>query len=95
MRTIRRIAVEVDRDDPRLVRIEVFGDAFMHNMVRILVGTFVDVARERLEPGAVTRALASKRRDDAGITAPPDGLYLVSVTLADEGHDAWPSEPGT
>jgi hypothetical protein len=42
----------------------------------------------------VSRALASKRRDDAGITAPPDGLYLVSVTLADEGREAWPSETG-
>ncbi len=94
VRTLRSIVVEVDRDDPRLVRIEVQGDAFMHNMVRILVGTFVDVARERLDPGAVTRALASKRRDDAGITAPPDGLYLVSVALSDEGHGAWPSEPG-
>ncbi|HVK69301.1 MAG TPA: tRNA pseudouridine(38-40) synthase TruA [Polyangium sp.] len=94
VRTLRRVSVEVDRDDPRLVRIEVEGDAFMHNMVRILVGTFVDVARERLAPGAVSRALASKRRDDAGITAPPDGLYLVSVTLADEGREAWPSETG-
>jgi len=91
-RTLRRVDVEVDRDDPRLVRIEVEGDAFMHNMVRILVGTFVDVARERLEPFAVSRALASKRRDDAGITAPPDGLYLVSVALSDEGRDPFPSD---
>jgi tRNA pseudouridine38-40 synthase len=90
VRTLREVTVEVDRDDPRIVRVEVTGDAFMHNMVRILVGTIVDVARGRLEPGAIGRALASRRRDDAGITAPPDGLYLVSVTLPDEGTSAWP-----
>jgi tRNA pseudouridine38-40 synthase len=91
VRTLRAVTVEVDRDEPRLVRIEVVGDAFMHNMVRILVGTIVDVARERLEPGAVSRALASRRREDGGITAPPDGLYLVNVFLPDEGADAWPA----
>jgi len=92
VRTIRSLEIEVDRDDPRLVRVEVSGDAFMHNMVRILVGTIVDVARERLEPGAIGRALASRKRDDAGLTAPPDGLYLVRASLKDEGASAWPPD---
>ena len=52
----------------------------------------VDVARGRLEPGAITRALASGKREDAGITAPPDGLYLEHMDLSDEGREAWPED---
>lgn len=92
MRTIERFTVEVDGTDPRIVRIDVEGNAFMHNMVRILVGTLMDVARERLEPGAITRALESQRREHLGITAPPEGLYLVSMTLSDEGSSPWPED---
>jgi tRNA pseudouridine38-40 synthase len=90
VRTLQQVTVEIDPADPRLVRVEVEGDAFMHNMVRILVGTIVDVARKRLAPGAIARALASHERTDAGITAPPDGLYLVHVALSDEGSEGWP-----
>ena len=52
--TIRTLArVDVERDaDPRLVSVVVEGDAFMHNMVRILVGTMADVGRRRLPAGA-------------------------------------------
>ena len=73
------------------VAIDITGDGFLHNMVRILVGTAVDVARNRLEPGAVARALSSRDRRDAGITAPPDGLYLEEVTLDSDSFEArWP-----
>lgn len=91
VRTLREVAVSVDADDPRIVRVDVRGDAFLHNMVRILVGTLVDVGRGRLPPGAIERALASRDRRDAGITAPPDGLCLERVELPEEGADAWPA----
>ena len=91
VRTLRSVEVELDPGDLRVVRIDVHGDAFMHNMVRILVGAIVDVARGRLARGAIGRALASRDRRDLGITAPPDGLYLEHVELEDEGTDAWPS----
>ncbi len=94
MRTLRRVSISEDPSDPRLLRVDVEGTAFMHNMVRILVGTIVDVARGRLEPGAITRALASGQREDAGITAPPDGLYLEHITLHDDGEEAWPPDAG-
>ena len=66
------------------------GDAFLHNMVRILVGTIADVARGRLEAGAIRRALLSRNRRDAGITAPAAGLYLEQVLMVNEGSNAWP-----
>lgn len=89
-RTLRLVEASLDPADPRVCRVDVEGDAFMHNMVRILVGTLVDVARGHLAPGAIARALASRSRRDAGITAPPDGLCLERVRLDDEGEAAWP-----
>jgi tRNA pseudouridine38-40 synthase len=80
-RTIDAIGLSRDPEDPRVVRVDVRGKAFMHNMVRILVGTLADVGRGRLEEGAVTRAIASGDRRDAGITAPAEGLYLEEMQL--------------
>jgi tRNA pseudouridine38-40 synthase len=85
------IAANVTAIGEQRVAVDISGDGFLHNMVRILVGTAVDVARDRLEPGAVARALSSRDRRDGGITAPPDGLYLESVTLDSEAfEDRWP-----
>jgi tRNA pseudouridine38-40 synthase len=92
VRTLREISISEDASDPRILRIDIEGNAFMHNMVRILVGTFVDVARGRLPEGAVARAIASGDRRDAGITAPAAGLYLQRVLLRDEGTGAWPPD---
>ena len=39
----------------------------------------------------VRRALASGRREDLGMTAPADGLYLEHIQLENAGHDAWPA----
>jgi tRNA pseudouridine38-40 synthase len=94
IRTLRSVRISEDPSDPRILRVDVLGNSFMHNMVRILVGTIVDVARGRLEPGAISRAIASGQRDDAGITAPPDGLYLEHIKLGDDGEEAWPPDPG-
>lgn len=75
----------------RLIAIDVTGDGFLHHMVRILVGTVVDVARRRLAPGALARALSSGDRRQAGVTAPADGLYLEHIELTPVLElDAWP-----
>lgn len=93
-RTLFAVTPERDPADPRSLWITVEGTAFLHNMVRILVGTLLDVARGRRRPGAAARALASRRRTDAGITAPPDGLVLDRVWLSDEGESPFPPEEG-
>jgi tRNA pseudouridine38-40 synthase len=91
VRTMTRCDVERSADG-RLLSIVVEGDAFLYNMVRIVVGTLMDVARGHLEEGAITRALASGARKDAGMTAPAHGLVLEHVDLAlpEGAGEAWP-----
>jgi tRNA pseudouridine38-40 synthase len=59
-------------------------------MVRIIVGSLVDVGRGKLDPSVLESALTNRDRTSLGITAPPDGLYLDEMVLDDEGRDAWP-----
>jgi len=90
--TVRTLTcVDVAREG-RFVVVTVEGRAFLYNMVRILVGTMVDVARWRLEEGAVARALQARDRCAAGMTAPAHGLVLdrVDVELPGEAGEPWP-----
>jgi tRNA pseudouridine38-40 synthase len=74
--------VERFADHPGLVSIEVRGNAFMKNMVRILAGTLVEVGRGRMAPSRIDHILGPEgRREDAGVTAPAHGLTLVSMRL--------------
>jgi len=63
----------------RDVEIEIVGDGFLYNMVRIITGTLVDVGTGKIHPVAVPHIIESKDRQNAGHTAPPQGLYLVEV----------------
>jgi tRNA pseudouridine38-40 synthase len=85
-----RISLEQDPSDPRVIWWVVEGDRFLMHMIRILVGTLVDVGRGRLAPGVCQRALTSFSRRDLGVTAPPFGLYLHQVQLSQGGTDRWP-----
>jgi tRNA pseudouridine38-40 synthase len=73
VRTIR--ACEVSCRAPLLV-VGVEGSGFLWNMVRIMVGTLVDVGLGRYRPDQIDEMLAAKDRTAAGSTAPPHGLYL-------------------
>jgi tRNA pseudouridine38-40 synthase len=78
--TTRRIeAIEVSAPDPELLVLDVRGNAFLRNMVRILVGTLVEVGAGRRPPSQVAEILASRDRILAGITAPAHGLELMEV----------------
>lgn len=61
------------------VEFYISGDGFLHNMVRILVGTLIYVSEGKRTEDDVRAALETGKRDFAGITLPPCGLYLNKV----------------
>jgi len=58
---------------------EIEGDGFLRYMVRNIVGTLVEVGRGKLTSGDFKTILESRDREQAGATAPPQGLFLVKV----------------
>ena len=60
------------------IRITVTGNGFLHNMVRIIVGTLVEVGRGERSAGSIDELFGGKRAD-AGFLAPPQGLCLMEV----------------
>lgn len=65
--------------EPTDIEIEVTGDGFLYNMVRIIVGTLVDVGLGKIEPEDLEKIIEAKDRAKAGHTAPPQGLYLKEI----------------
>ncbi len=65
-----------------LAQFHITADAFMRNMVRVLVGTQLEVASSRRTLDSFVQLLHGAARSNAGDTAPPHGLYLESVTYA-------------
>lgn len=72
-----------------LVLIEVTGNAFLHNMVRIIVGTLVEVGRGHRPSSWVEEALLAQDRRAAGPTAPPEGLTFADVAYPEGTLSAW------
>ena len=61
------------------IRFRVHGTGFLQNMVRIIVGTLLEVGYGRLKPEDMEAILEAKDRKVAGPTAPPEGLMLMKV----------------
>ena len=59
--------------------IELTGNGFLYNMVRIIAGTLVEVGNGKIKPEEIPNIIKSKERQKAGKTLPPQGLYLVKV----------------
>lgn len=76
IRTVYSLDI-VKEDDYITVSIE--GNGFLYNMVRIIVGTLIEVGRGRINPDDIKDIIESKNRQKAGITAKPYGLYLEKV----------------
>jgi len=83
--TIRNLrSIELAREGA-LLTLTVEGNAFLHNMVRIIAGTLVDVGRKRVPPDAVAQMLLGRDRVRAGQTAPAQGLTLDEVFYGPHG----------
>lgn len=67
-----------------LIVIEVQANAFLHHMVRNIVGVLMAVGNGEREPEWVAKVLAARNRCAASVTAPPYGLYLVGVEYPDQ-----------
>ena len=77
--TVRRIdALRIDRVGEEL-RVTVSGNGFLYNMVRILVGTLIEVGRGEREADTIP-ALFGAKREEAGYLVPASGLCLMEVT---------------
>ena len=76
VRTVLRCEVLTDAPE---IHIVVEGTGFLYNMVRIIAGTLVEVARGRFTPEVIDRIIESCDRRQAGPTLPPQGLCLEWV----------------
>lgn len=61
----------------------IIGNGFLYNMVRIIVGTLLEVGQEKKQPEEISAILQSRDRKAAGKTAPAHGLYLWDVVYDD------------
>ena len=76
VRTVTDIRIEKNKDQ---VEFYVSGDGFLHNMVRIIVGTLIYVNENKRCVEDIKEALETGNREKAGKTLPPHGLYLNKV----------------
>ena len=61
------------------IYIELTGNGFLYNMVRIIAGTLVEVGEGKIEPKEIENIINQKKRENAGKTLPPQGLFLLDV----------------
>lgn len=76
VRTVKKIDI---CEKSGIVKISVTADGFLYNMVRIITGTLLYVGIGKIAPQGIEEIILSKDRKKSGITAPPQGLMLVSV----------------
>ena len=77
--TVRTVsALDIYEGDKSII-IEITGDGFLYNMVRIIAGTLVEAGDGRKQPGDLPGIIESRDRANAGFTAPPQGLYLKEI----------------
>lgn len=71
-------AIDIGKDNNQ-IQIRVKGTGFLYNMVRIIVGTLIEIGKGDRTPACIEEIIAGKNRKKAGKTAPPQGLYLWQV----------------
>lgn len=62
-----------------IISVKISADGFLYNMVRIICGTLIEVAKGNISPNEIDKIISDCNRKSAGSTLPADGLYLVDV----------------
>jgi tRNA pseudouridine38-40 synthase len=91
IRTVKSLTAQRNGD---VIRVEIRADGFLHRMVRTIAGTLVECATGRRDPESLPETLRARDRSAAGLTAPPQGLYLAGVRYRD-GFDSFKEPPVT
>ncbi|WP_058305702.1 tRNA pseudouridine(38-40) synthase TruA [Gracilibacillus massiliensis] len=81
IRTVTNISVEQSGDN---IIFKVRGTGFLYNMVRIIVGTLLEVGLNKRNPDDILQIISQKDRSQAGNTAPAQGLYLWEVSYQEK-----------
>lgn len=76
VRTIKELSIE---QEGALLHFTFVGDGFLHKMVRILMGTLIEIGAGTLDSTMIDQIFESKSRSEAGITVPAQGLFLDEV----------------
>ena len=76
VRTVDEIKIKKESD---FIKLRVSGKSFLHNQIRIMVGTLIQVGKDIFKETDIKRIIKSKDRKNAGPTAPPSGLYLEKI----------------
>lgn len=77
--SVRRIYRVALKRDGSIITIDVEGNGFLHNMVRTMAGTLMDIGLGYFAPERIDHILRSGHRPDAGMTAPAHGLCLMAI----------------
>lgn len=77
--TVRTVTDLTISQENGIVSFVVTGDGFLYNMVRIIVGTLIEVGLGNMDPASINQIFEHKVRAEAGKTLPAQGLFLVEV----------------
>jgi len=81
--TVRTLHALCARRSNELVSVEIRADGFLHRMVRVIVGTLIEIAAGQRTTQDIVEILSARDRGASGHTAPPQGLYLAGVRYLD------------
>jgi tRNA pseudouridine38-40 synthase len=82
--TLRRIDYLELTQEGDFITLDIQANAFLHHMVRNIVGVLIAIGKGEQEPAWAQKVLLSRQRSLGGVTAPPQGLYLMQVGYPEE-----------
>lgn len=77
IKTMDTCSLSLQKDN--MIHIDLASQSFLHNQVRIMIGTLVDIGMKKYPPEYIQELLEKKDRTKSGPTAPPYGLYFMKV----------------